>query len=298
MTRRPALGYVVLVLSVGGALLAGCSSDVDASAGKGEPVREGEQYVALGDSFTAAPGVGEQTGPGVCVQTDANYPHLLAERLDLRLTDVSCGGATSDDLTEAQYDGGDGVPPQLDALTEDTDLVTLSIGANDADVFADVVTRCVQFGAVSADPAPCEDSGSFEGTPLADQLGALVDQTVENVGEVLERAPRARVIVVGYPQIVPAEGGCPELPLAPRDYPFAREVNQRLAAALESGARKAEAEYVDMWAISEGHDVCADEPWVAGLKPVKPAIALHPYAEHQAAVADALVELIEAGPPR
>jgi hypothetical protein len=48
-----------------------------------------------------------------------------------------------------------------------------------------------------------------------------------------------------------------------------------------------------MSAASEGHDICADEPWIAGA-PIAPpgATAWHPYAaEGQAVAALVLAEL-------
>ena len=67
-----------------------------------------------------------------------------------------------------------------------------------------------------------------------------------------ERSPQARIVVVGYPQIVPASGTCDLLPLATGDYPVARAVNEGLAEAVRHGAEDADAEYVDLWGPSEG----------------------------------------------
>jgi hypothetical protein len=48
--------------------------------------------------------------------------------MKLSLTDVSCGNATTDNiLTTPQKDH----PPQIDAVTPDTKLVTITIGGND-----------------------------------------------------------------------------------------------------------------------------------------------------------------------
>jgi hypothetical protein len=44
-------------------------------------------------------------------------------------TDVSCGGARTDDMTAPQPVRLGPNPPQFDALRPDTDLVTLTIGA-------------------------------------------------------------------------------------------------------------------------------------------------------------------------
>ena len=109
-----------------------------------------------------------------------------------------------------------------------------------------------------------------------------------------DRAPQARVVLVGYPQLVPAEGSCPDLlPLAEGDLPFARTVNRGLADALENAAEAAEVEYVDTFALSRGHDICADEPWVNGqVNDPERALAFHPFAAGQEAVADELLRLL------
>jgi len=94
------------------------------------------------------------------------------------------------------------------------------------------------------------------------------------------------VVVVGYPQIIPAHGTCPRrLPLATGDYPYARQVNAALAAAVRVGARHADA-YVDVFAHSRGHDICAAHPWINGqYTDVNRALAYHPLAAEQRAVA-------------
>jgi hypothetical protein len=49
-------------------------------------------YVALGDSYTAAPLVLPiaPNAPGDCLQSAVNYPHLTASALGLSLRDRSC----------------------------------------------------------------------------------------------------------------------------------------------------------------------------------------------------------------
>ncbi|HVK27757.1 MAG TPA: SGNH/GDSL hydrolase family protein [Nocardioides sp.] len=252
----------------------------------------GLSYVALGDSFTAAPGVGDPTGPAACFRTDANYPHLLAERLGLDLVDVSCAGATSRDLRSPQP--AVGAAAQLDAVTAATELVTLSIGANDDGLFGALATQCAGLAGFGqeAPAASCVSDERFAEDRLAAELSALSQETVRSVRAIRRRAPDAEVVVIGYPQLVPARGTCEVLPLDADEVPFVREINRRLAAAVEEGARTARVAYVDMWAASEGHDACAAEPWVAGLRPVGPGAPLHPYPAHQAAVADAVAALL------
>ncbi|HVW32598.1 MAG TPA: SGNH/GDSL hydrolase family protein, partial [Acidimicrobiia bacterium] len=62
------------------------------------------RYVALGDSYTAGPGVPNQVPEaGGCRRSDHNYPHLVAAALHLTdFHDVSCSGARTDHMTAAQ----------------------------------------------------------------------------------------------------------------------------------------------------------------------------------------------------
>ncbi len=59
---------------------------------------------------------------------------------------------------------------------------------------------------------------------------------VEAFEEIQQRAPDARVIVIGYPQIAPDEGTCDLLPLPAGDYAYARRIIEGLNPALESAA--------------------------------------------------------------
>lgn len=86
----------------------------------------GAKYVALGSSFAAGPGVATQLG--TCGRSDHNYSHLVAAELGLTLTDVSCSGATIPNIVNStQRDAA----PQIDAVSRDTALVTVTIGGND-----------------------------------------------------------------------------------------------------------------------------------------------------------------------
>ena len=58
-----------------------------------------------------------------------NYPHLIAGRLGLDLTDVTYSGATTAHIVRERQNGA---PPQVDALEGSEYLVTITIGGNDA----------------------------------------------------------------------------------------------------------------------------------------------------------------------
>jgi hypothetical protein len=284
-------GSVVLL---GALVLAGCGDDRPPPE-EPDALSAGDEYVALGDSYTAAPGTGPPTSNDGCLQSALNYPHLVAEELDLELVDVSCGGATTADLTGGQE--APPKPPQLDALSEQTRLVTVRIGGNDSDLFSRTVYRCQELSD-RGDGSPCADEFGGEGY-LTETTDTIHDDLVAVLDEIEQRAPDARVVVVGYPEWAPPSPpeSCPELPLATGDYAFARRGNELLVSALKTAATDADVEYVDVWSATQGHHICADDPWIAGLEPTGPAAPLHPYRAEQRTVADLLLDHLGVEPP-
>ncbi len=251
-----------------------------------------DRYVALGDSFTAAPLVPTTDLAEGCFRSDGNYPSLAAEQLDVaELVDVSCSGASTEDLTARQATvRGATVAPQLAALDEDTDLVTLGIGGNDFDLFHTLVATCTRTGRQDPTGSPCADTLAARGVDLVARTREIGDRVADAVRQVRQRAPEATVVLVGYLRLAPPEGRCRALPFAAGDYAFGARVSQALDDALARAARRTGVEFVDMYAASEGHDVCSDEPWVNGQRTVRgEALAYHPFAEGMEAVADELV---------
>jgi lysophospholipase L1-like esterase len=249
-------------------------------------------YVALGDSYTSGPGIPTQTPEsGGCGRSDHNYPHLVAADLGVpRFTDVSCGSATTAHMAESQPLPGGAVfteaqvkpaSPQLDALSPGVDLVTLGIGGNDIG-FGEIIVTCAGRSLLLPVTAPCRQHYTRHG----DELGARIAATAPKVAAVLaairERAPAARILVVGYPVILPAAGpGCwPLVPIAVGDVAWLRAVQGRLNAMLADQAAAAGAAFVDTYSSSVGHDVCRlpGRKWVEGFVPTAPASPVHPNA--------------------
>ncbi|CAN5162617.1 SGNH/GDSL hydrolase family protein [soil metagenome] len=291
-SRRTVAGFSILAPALALALvLAGCSGGDEGSdiAGAGDsttsasptvapPGPDDIQYVALGDSYAAAPGVPETDQTGGCLRSDSNYAHVLAEADDLYLTDVTCSGATSQDV----------IDKQVPSLSKDTDVVTIGIGGNDFGLFGTLVRSCLSVGGEDAVGSPCTDA-------LTDQIAQSGPKIQDNIGAALDAitaaAPQAEVYVVGYPRLLPETGTCPDLvPFAEGDYPLITTIVQALSAALKAEAEARDLTYVDAYGASDGHDICSDDPWVNGLN-VAPdgTVPFHPFAEEQAAVA-ALIE--------
>ncbi len=244
------------------------------------------RYVAIGDSYTAGSGITPDDGTG-CLRSDRNYPTRLAARLGARLDDASCGGATTEAVDAEQWTMNGMNPPQLADVDRRTDLVTIGLGVNDAD-YGVLLLRCLTVA--SADPAgtPCRDSfrTAEGGDEILDQI-PRVGQKVERVIRLVQRkAPDAQVVVVGYPQLVPKTGACPQLPFAVGDYGYLAEYLLDLDTALRGAARRTGADYVDVLAASAGHDVCAgDDAWVLGVLSDPRTQVFHPFANEQRALA-------------
>lgn len=243
-------------------------------------------YVALGDSYAAAPGVPDSDPTDSCYRSDHNYAHVVAESTDptIALTDVTCSGATTDDVIELQ------VPE----IPKDADLVTVGIGGNDFGLFSRVMGGCLALTAQDdGDSAqPCTDIATTQVTKVADQIRANMGKVMDAI---IAAAPDAQVVVVGYPALLPDDGTtCPELfPLAPGDYPFVAGINKALSYGLMREAEKRDLTYLDVFTASQGHDLCSDDPWVNGVKVADDGtIPLHPFANEQAAVAAMITDLL------
>jgi lysophospholipase L1-like esterase len=248
------------------------------------------EYVALGDSYTAGPFIPQLVPALGCFRSTRNYPALLAAALDVEtFTDVSCSGADTADLTAPQHTGFATVPAQLRSLSADTDLVTLGIGGNDFGLFGRLVSACPRLRPSDPGGAPCR---AYFATETAGSPPSSMSPIGDRVGDALtaigRRAPRARVLVVGYPRIAPPRGTCTGvLPFAAGDYAFATRVQRRLNAALRQAASTHGAEYVDTYAASRGHDACAGEQaWVNGrYTDPNRAQSFHPFGSYMRAAA-------------
>lgn len=279
--------------SVGSAVAASSSS------------RGGLHYVALGDSYASGFGVAPySSGPAAgCAQSTTDYPHQVASSLGLRLDDRSCAGATTANVTRVPQPTGAGkvtAAPQVAALSASTDVVTISIGGNDLG-FTDVVTNCIALGqdgplfsdinGVSYDHCKDHYSPVVHGVER-DRLAARIKNTVaprlaQTFRTIAQRAPRAKVFVVGYPMIAPDAAQSPkgcfssiigdsglEPPFPQNSFPFTstdtayfHKTEAELDGAIQSAAQARGFTYVSTFDGSAAHTACASagSAWIAGL---------------------------------
>jgi GDSL-like Lipase/Acylhydrolase family len=264
--KPPAAGRP-LCLAMLGALLLALSAPALASA---------QSYVALGDSYVSGPFIlpPASGAPLECLQSARNYPHLTAAALGLSLRDVSCSGATTANLTsEAQYADQ---PPQLDAVSSSTQVVSVGIGGNDKGLFLDTLITCGAEDLVFPFGTPCKDT---YGHKLAEEIAEDAPVVGAALHEITTIAPSAKVFVVGYPDILPQSGNCwPTVPLTTGDVSYLNGVEKELDAMLSSEAAANGDTYVDTYTPSIGHDACKSLS-VRYIEPVIPesdAFSVHP----------------------
>jgi hypothetical protein len=247
-------------------------------------------YVAVGDSYTAAPLV-LPLAPGApldCLRSARNYPHLIAATRGFSLKDRSCSSATTANMTSAQYLDQ---PPQFDALTSSTSVVTIGIGGNDNQLFVSAIALCSLADVLDVlnIGAPCQNLFGSYFVNLANGDGPAVGHALATIAT---RSPAAKVFVVGYPDIVPQRGNCyPQLPITTGDLAYLNGVELALNAMLSREAAAHGATYVDTYTPSVGHDSCQAEPtrWVEPLVPGSDAFPIHPNARGEAADARAVL---------
>ncbi|MFI5570221.1 SGNH/GDSL hydrolase family protein [Streptomyces sp. NPDC051740] len=263
------------------------AAPVTAASAEAEPPR----YVALGDSYAAAPLVPPpDPADPMCLRSLAGYPRIAAEALGAHLTDVTCSAATTGHLSTSQYPG---TAPQYDALTPAADIVSITIGGNDADVFGEALD-CVNFL-----PPPhgisCAEENTAGGT---DRIRARIDAWAPVFGTVLDeiarRAPNAEVFVVGYGNYLRTDGCHPAQPFWKQDANYIQGVVDHLGAVLRRTAEEHGAAFVDTYTPGIGHDICAApaDRYIEGLVPTRPAAPLHPNAAGARAVGDALATAV------
>ncbi|WP_209205498.1 SGNH/GDSL hydrolase family protein [Rhodococcus sp. 1R11] len=291
--RNPGI-YVGIAVAV--SLLAACSSPSAPDADVPDtPASAPLNYVALGDSAASGPRIPEQVGVPGCEQSDSNYPHVVAAQLEVAsFVDVTCGGAVTENLVSTPQSTSSGDQPvQLDAVTPETDLVTVTIGGNDIGLVSTAV-GCLTF-ANSSTGNVCKDRLTAGGV---DTVATAIEDKASGWGAMLdavaERAPDARILVVGYGTYLP-DGGCfPTQPVLPEDADYIQSSITAMNQALKTQAEEHGAEFVDTEALSVGHDVCAavDQRYFEGVIPENPAAPLHPTAAGMAAIGDEVAAIV------
>lgn len=262
----------ITVATIGAVALSGSRP-----AGASAPLNT--EYVALGDSYTAGPLIFPMTDTFTCARSALDYPSLLARTLKpVIFRDVSCSSAETSDFSHPQPGNVSGTnPPQYDALTANTTLVTVGIGGNDVGL-VDLAESCLNLL-----PAPlgksCAAKYTAGGTDVYAQKIAAFAHTYGTVIDAIHaRSPQAKILMVGYPTAIKPGGCFPVQPVLAPDATYVQAKIDQLNAAMAGQAAAHDATYVDLRTSTVGHDSCQmpGVRWLEGLIPLSPALPLHP----------------------
>ena len=233
---------------------------------------------ALGDSYSsgeANPPFDPQA-PGCDRSADA-WPLLAAAALGRPGVNLACSGAQTKDVV-SPYKGQPAQVDALEALRPRPGIVTITIGGNDAGFStvtgACVITDCVETGAVKAAKVTI--------------LTVLPDRLLDTYRAVEKAAPRARLVVVGYPRLFPrrqsAVTGCPWL--SGRERRALNAAGDLLNLEIRLAARRAGARYVDVTNTLAGHELCTKDSWIFPIGVgTAPQYWAHPILPGQQAIA-------------
>ncbi|GAB3618503.1 SGNH/GDSL hydrolase family protein [Okibacterium endophyticum] len=258
-----------------------------ASASASAEPTSGLEYVALGDSYSAGFGIEPHTNlpaPG-CYQAEQNYPHLVAAELGLSLTDVTCSGAVTENITTTPQITmtGSTAPLQSDALSAETDIVTVTIGGNDLG-FSVIAESCLAAGPTGpllSDEPDCrslyvQDGFDILAARIADEVAPAV---LAAFTDIATKAPNAEIFVVGYPAIAPSAADTPAAgcfssllnetpppaftenayPFTDIDVPYLHKIERLLDEAIRAQADAVGATFLPTFELTSAHSPCAPE---------------------------------------
>jgi len=247
-------GSLVVAGLIGVATLtAACSSGTSNSTTTSTLVghlKTGAKYVALGSSYAAGPGIPTQSA-GACTRSSQNYPSLVAAELKLTLVDVTCSGATTANVLTTPQGAN---PPQISAVTNDTSLVTFTVGGNDIGYTAMAFSCGAQSAACASDP-----------TQLASSLATLKTSLTTMVSAIRSKAPMAKIILVTYPRLVPPTT-CAALNFTSEGDRVVASMGQGLEQVFLEAAKSTNVLLADPYVLGKTHGPCAPASlrWIAG----------------------------------
>ncbi|MFE7623652.1 SGNH/GDSL hydrolase family protein [Streptomyces sp. NPDC057509] len=220
-------------------------------------------YVALGDSYSSGVGSGSYiSSSGDCKRSTLAYPSLwAAANSPSSFAFTACSGAITSDVTAKQ----------LGPLNASTDLVSISIGGNDAG-FADVMTTCVL-----QSEATCLNriatARSFVDTTLPGRLDSVYNA-------ISAKAPSAHVVVLGYPRFYKIGGSC-IVGLSDKVRTAINGAADYLNAATAKRAADHGFSFGDVAAKFTGHEICSGSAWLHSLNLLNIGESYHPLAAGQ-----------------
>ena len=220
-------------------------------------------YVALGDSYSSGVGAGSyDSASGDCKRSTRAYPALwAAANSPSSFAFTACSGARTGDVTASQ----------LGPLNSSTDLVSISIGGNDAG-FADVMTTCV-LQSESTCLSRIATAPRHGDTTLPGKLDSVYSA-------ISAKAPSAQVVVLGYPRFYKLDGSC-IAGLSETERAAINGAADYLNAATAKRAADHGFTFGDVTSTFTGHEICSGSAWLHSVNWLNISESYHPTAAGQ-----------------
>jgi lysophospholipase L1-like esterase len=204
-------------------------------------------YAALGDSYASGVGAGPYEATGSCQRSSKSAAMLWAAgHPGTSFSFVACSGATTADVLNTQ----------LRALSDATTQVTITIGGNDAG-FVPVLHTCLLDTDVNCMVA-IQQSEGYVTSILPGQLDATY-------AAIRVRAPRAHLIVLGYPDLFELTPSCGTSGLDYYKRGLMNHASDLLNQVIGTRAGADAATFADVRPAFSGHGVCSDSPFINGI---------------------------------
>ncbi|MBT2399663.1 SGNH/GDSL hydrolase family protein [Streptomyces sp. ISL-100] len=244
-------------------LLAAALTLTGASAAQAAQQAESPDYVALGDSYSSGVGAGNyDSASGNCKRSTRAYPALwAAAHSPSTFAFTACAGARTGDVTAGQ----------LAPLNASTDLVSLTVGGNDAG-FADVMTTCV-LQSEAACLARIAEARAYVDSTLPGKLDSVYTA-------IRAKATAAHVVVLGYPRFYKLGGGC-VAGLTEKERAAINDASDYLNTATAKRAADHGYTFAEVTPAFTGHEICSSAPWLHSVKWSNIGESYHPTAAGQ-----------------
>ena len=217
-------------------------------------VASAENYVAMGDSYSAGNGANSTNLNSSCNRNTYAYPYLLAQQRGSALTFVACSGATTADI----------INTQAASASTSTNLVTLTIGGNDVG-FTSLIIACTTLG--------CQSQIDSSNSQITNQLPAKLDAAYNAISS---RAPGARVVVLGYGRPFAHRTCLSATGVSLTEEDNLNALTDHLNSVIKSRALAHGFSYADVNPYWSGHDICSSNPFTNGLTLLHSADTYHP----------------------
>ena len=236
-------------------------------------------YVALGDSYSSGEGAGSyvsgtnfdchRSAIAWTTSTPGGDDSLALPGFEFLFhKTVACSGAVVADLTSSSSHNPPEPPQSEDGDLPFANVITLSIGGNDAD-FADVLRFCATHANCQSGFVP-DANGDDTTETWRSRVSGLIDDLrngeLKSAYEAIKNETNAPIYVAGYPQVFGPDSSCFLYGSAERAW--LREAGKDLNDAIECSAAEAGVHFVPIAGHFAGHGACSDSgiDWLNGLK--------------------------------